>query len=701
MMREDVLFPLFAEQVTLPGVGPKNRTLFEKVAGGPYVRDLVLTAPTGVIDRALRDTILGAPEGAVVTVEVEIGSHRPNLRKGKQPYRIDVTDAGTTFHLIFFHAHGEYLNRLMPTGERRVISGKVERFDSVYQMPHPDHMVPLAEASEIPLSEPIYPLTAGLSLRVLGKVMRAALETVPELPEWLDPAFQAREAMPPWRDAVLSLHAPQGLGDIEPTTPARRRLAYDELLAHQLGLGLARDAMRSGREGGGAVSTQGDGRLRAAVLAQLPFKPTSAQDRAVAEIAADMATPLRMMRLLQGDVGAGKTLVALLSMLIAVEAGGQAALMAPTDILARQHLDSLTPLAAAAGVRLGALTGRDKGRAREDKLEMVASGEIDILVGTHALFQRGVDFKELRLAVIDEQHRFGVAQRMALAEKGGAADVLAMTATPIPRTLALANYGDMDVSILDEKPPGRIPIETRLVSIDRYEEVVAGVARAIAGGARAYWVCPLVEESEVIDVAAAEERSRVLAATLGAQTVALTHGRLPAAEKDAAMARFVAGEAKVLVATTVIEVGVNVPEATLIVIEHAERFGLAQLHQLRGRVGRGGDASHCLLLYGGPLSEAGRARLSIMRETEDGFRLAEEDLRLRGAGDLLGVKQSGLPAFRVADVERQGDLMKTAQDDARLALSQDPTLTNDRGQALRLLLQLMGRDEAMKYLGSG
>ena len=700
-MREDVLFPLFAEQITLPGVGPKNRALFEKVAGGPHVRDLLLTAPTGVIDRAQRDTILGAPEGSVVTVEVEIGTHRPNLRKGKQPYRIDVTDAGTTFHLIFFHAHGEYLNRLLPMGERRVISGKVERFDSVYQMPHPDHVVPLAEAGEIPLAEPVYPLTAGLSLRVLGKVMRAALESVPDLPEWLDPAFQAREGLPSWREAVRTLHAPQGVSDVEPSAPARRRLAYDELLAHQLGLGLARDAMRSGREGGGAVVTQGDGRLRAAVLAQLPYSPTGAQSRAVAEIEADMAAPLRMMRLLQGDVGAGKTLVALLSMLIAVEAGGQAALMAPTDILARQHLDSLLPLTESVGVRLGALTGRDKGRAREDKLEAVASGEIDILVGTHALFQRGVEFRELRLAVIDEQHRFGVAQRMALAEKGGAADVLAMTATPIPRTLALANYGDMDVSILDEKPPGRKPIETRLVSIDRYEEVVAGVARAIAGGARAYWVCPLVEESEVIDVAAAEERFRALAATLGEQTVALTHGRLPAAEKDAAMARFVAGEAKVLVATTVIEVGVNVPEATLIVIEHAERFGLAQLHQLRGRVGRGGDASHCLLLYGGPLSEAGRARLSIMRETEDGFRLAEEDLRLRGAGDLLGVKQSGLPAFRVADVERQGDLMQIAQDDARLALSQDPSLTGERGQALRLLLQLLGRDEAMKYLGSG
>lgn len=696
-MRPDILFPLFAEMTTLPGVGPKNAVNYERLCGGGLVRDVVLLSPSGAIDRTPRETVMGARDGDVVTVEILVGKHHPAPRGASRPYRVDAEDAGTSFLLVFFHAHGDYLQKQLPTGERRLISGKVERFDGVYQMAHPDHIAPPSAAAEIPLFEPVYPLTAGVSLKMLRKVLTAALERVPELPEWIDPPLKQREGWPGWRGALLSAHAPSAAGDLAPETPVRRRLAYDELLAHQLALGLARQHMRRGK----GAPTIGDGARRARALAALPFALTGAQSRAVAEIAEDMASPWRMMRLLQGDVGAGKTLVAFLSMLIAVEAGGQAALMAPTDILARQHAKGLAALADSVGVTIAVLSGRDKGRAREAKLEALAAGETQILIGTHALFQRGVDFADLRLAVIDEQHRFGVQQRMTLAEKGGAVDVLAMTATPIPRTLALAQYGDMDLSVLDEKPPGRKPIETRLVSLDRLEEVVAGVARAIDGGARCYWVCPLVEDSEVVDLAAAEERHRALAAVLGAERVALVHGRLPAAEKDAAMARFVAGEAQVLVATTVIEVGVDVPEATLIVIEQAERFGLAQLHQLRGRVGRGAAASHCLLVYGGPLSEAGRARLKIMRESEDGFRLAEEDLRLRGAGDVLGVKQSGLPVFRFADLERQMDLMQIAQQDARALLAKDPDLSTERGAAAQVLLHLMGRDEAIRYLTSG
>ncbi|MCI4662971.1 MAG: ATP-dependent DNA helicase RecG [Neomegalonema sp.] len=695
-MRPDILFPLFANLTTLPGVGEKNVKLFEKIAGA-RLRDLLFHAPVGLIDRRPVASLQGVMDGAIVTVPVEIIAHHAAPRGSNRPHRVEVQDDWVGFQLVYFRANDGYMRKLMPEGEKRLVSGKVELFDGHFQMPHPDYVVALEDAAEIPAIEPVYPLTAGLSLRVLGKVMRAALEKVPELPEWGDAALIRREGWPSWHEAIAALHNPHSAGDLDAFAPARRRLAYDEVLAHQLGLALARASHK--REAG--APTLGDGRLRARVLAALPYQPTGAQSRALGEIEADMGSSQKMMRLLQGDVGAGKTLVALLAMLIAVEAGGQAALMAPTEILARQHADGLRDLADQAGVTLEVMTGRDKGRAREDLLERVAAGQVDILVGTHALFQKDVVFADLRLAIIDEQHRFGVAQRLALAEKGAHTDVLVMTATPIPRTLALTQYGDLDVSVLDEKPPGRQPIETRLVNLDRIDEVVAGIDRALAGGAQVYWVCPLVEESEKVDLAAADARFRALAAALGPERVSLVHGQMSPTEKDAAMARFVSGAARVLVATTVIEVGVNVPDATLIVIEHAERFGLAQLHQLRGRVGRSSKKSHCLLLYAEPLSEHGRARLQIMRESEDGFRLAEEDLRLRGAGDLMGVKQSGLPQFQIADIETQTDLMKMAQDDARLILTRDPELSSERGRALQVLLHLMDRQEAMSLMNAG
>ena len=483
---------------------------------------------------------------------------------------------------------------------------------------------------------------------------------------------------------------------LAPTHPARARLAYDELFAHQLMLSIARASLRRGK----GVATAGDGHLRKLVLQSLPYQPTGAQVRAGAEIAADMGSPARMNRLLQGDVGSGKTLVAFQALLIAVEAGGQGVMMAPTEILARQHFEGLAPLARAAGVRLELLTGRDRGHDRAMKLEDLAMGRIGVLVGTHAVFQKDVEFQDLRLAVVDEQHRFGVAQRMELGAKGAAVDVLVMTATPIPRSLALATHGDMDVSVLDEKPAGRKPIRTAMVSSDRLDEVVAHLRRAVAEARQAYWVCPLVEESEVVDYASAEERFASLRAALG-DHVGLVHGQMPPAEKDAAMARFVAGETSVLVATTVIEVGVNVPNATIMVIEQAETFGLSQLHQLRGRVGRGDAASTCLLIYQPPLNETGARRLTTIRDTEDGFRIAEEDLAMRGAGDLIGTAQSGLPRFRVADLERQASLMALAQSDARKLLHDDPDLTGPRGQAARALLWLMDQDRALQLIKVG
>jgi ATP-dependent DNA helicase RecG len=693
--RPEALFPLFASVETLEGVGPKSAKLFAAL-GVQRPRDLLFLLPTGGVDRRRIESIREVLPPAVVTVEVLVGAHRPPARRGG-PYRVQVRDAAADFQLVFFRAKGDFLQRQLPTGQRRLVSGKLELFDGIAQIVHPDHILPPEDAADLPGFEPVYPLTAGLTQRQVARAVAGAIARAPDLPEWIDPALKAREGWPDWRAALVAAHAPAGPQALAVTEPARRRLAYDELLAHQVTLALARAAIRRST----GVVTRGDGRLRARVLAALPFRPTGAQLRALDEIAADLGSGVRMNRLLQGDVGSGKTLVALLALLIAVEAGGQGAMMAPTEILARQHFDSIAPLAAAAGVRVELLTGRDKAAERAAQLAALASGEVQIVVGTHALFQREVAFADLRLAVIDEQHRFGVAQRMELAAKGRGTDVLVMTATPIPRSLALAQYGDMDVSVLDEKPPGRKPVLTRLVSSARIGEVVAHLARAVAGGRRAYWVCPLVGESEAVDLTAAEERFVALRAALGEGVVGLVHGQLPPAEKDAAMARFVAGETKVLVATTVIEVGVNVPEASIMVIERAEHFGLAQLHQLRGRVGRGAEASTCLLLYAPPLGEAAARRLTLLRDTEDGFRIAEEDLAMRGAGDLIGTAQSGLPRFRIADLECQADLMAIAQDDARALLARDPGLEGPRGRAVRTLLWLTEQDKAIRLLGVG
>ncbi len=694
MSRPEPLFPLFAELETLPGIGPKSAQV---LAGLGVVRpkDALFVLPHSAVDRSRKASVREVVPPAVVTVEVTVGAHLPPRQKGR-PYRVQVRDTQLEFQLVFFHARADYLQKLLPTGQRRIVSGRIELFDGIAQMAHPDHVLRPEEAGDLPAFEPVYPLTAGLTQKLVAKAVEGAMARLPALPEWIDGPLLAREGWPGFAEALRAVHAPEGPADLAFTAPARQRLAYDELFAHQLTLALARATQRRAK----GQPTRGTGALQAKVLASLPYAPTGAQTRALAEIAQDMEAPLRMNRLLQGDVGAGKTLVALLALLIAVEAGGQGVMMAPTEILARQHHEGLAPLAAAAGVRLEILTGRDKGGDRAAKLADLAAGRIDILVGTHAVFQKDVAFHDLRLAIVDEQHRFGVAQRMELGAKGQGADVLVMTATPIPRSLALASYGDMDVSVLDEKPPGRLPIRTALVSDARMDEVVAHLRRALAEGRQAYWVCPLVEESELVDYTSAEDRFAMLRAALG-DVVGLVHGQMPPAEKDAAMARFVAGETRVLVATTVIEVGVNVPNASIMVVERAEIFGLAQLHQLRGRVGRGTAASTCLLMYQAPLSEAGERRLKVLRDTEDGFRIAEEDLAMRGAGDLIGTAQSGLPRFRVADIERQAGLMAVAQTDARRLLGDDPALAGPRGQAVRLLLWLLDQDRAIRLIGVG
>ena len=703
-MRPPELNPLFASAQSLEGVGPRVMMFLKKAlklpgqVSEPRVIDLLTHMPTGLIDRSAMPTLADAVPGTIATVKVLVRKHRIPAAGSKAPHSVMTEDATAKLEIVFFHADRRYVERMLPPDTEVYVSGRIEKYGEKLQMMHPDHIVGLEELNKLPLLEPVYALTAGLSGKVLHKLIGKALDLLPPVPEWLDENVRTRLSALPFAESFHRLHYPQTPADISTGSPPWQRLAFDELLAGQLALALVRQSQKNqpGR------SIVGDGRVRARVLAALPFALTGSQAAAIKVVETDLAAPHRMMRLLQGDVGSGKTAVALMAAAIAIEAGAQAAIMAPTEVLARQHAETIGPLAEKAGIRIGLLTGREKGKARNTVLAALAEGSIDLLIGTHALFQEEVVYKDLGFAVIDEQHRFGVQQRLALQAKGGpyGANVLFMTATPIPRTLLLTHYGDLEVSKLTEKPAGRKPVTTRAVSNDRIEEVMEGLGRALNQGAQMYWVCPLVESTGKSELAAAEERAAHLRQFFG-DRVGVIHGQMPGLEKDAVMARFSAGELGILVATTVIEVGVNVPNASIMVIEHAERFGLAQLHQLRGRVGRGERQSSCILLYQGPLGETAKARIEMMRETEDGFRIAEEDLRLRGGGEVLGTRQSGVPEFRMAEVPNFPDLLETARADAALILQRDPELSSERGQALRQLLYLFDCDEAVRLFRSG
>lgn len=685
-MRPELLNPFFADIGSLDGVGPKLRKPLEKLALD-RVKDVIFHLPERFVSRRAVTTLAEAQPGEHIVIALDIAEHRASTGRG--PFRVIAHDqAGEECALIYFGRASYSARKLLPVGEDRWVSGRLDQYGQTLQIVHPDHVDEEPSTLHARLEEPIYRLASGLTQPRIASFAAQALARIPALPEWIEPGLMAREGWPSLPDALHMAHRQE-------SKAAHDRIAYDELLANSLALMLVRASNRERR----GQPLHGDGSLRARL--NLPFPLTNAQQRSLTEIAADLAQPTPMLRLLQGDVGAGKTVVALEAMLIATEAGGQSALLAPTEILARQHFETLSRLAAPTGVRLALLTGRDKGRAREAILMALLNGDIDIIVGTHALFQESVQYRNLALVIIDEQHRFGVGQRLMLTRKGRIAPhCLAMTATPIPRTLTLAQYGEMDISRLDEMPPGRQPIDTRVIALERLEDVVAGLARHLEKGQQAYWVCPMVHDSESEDLAAAEARFASLREHFGDQ-VALVHGQLRPEDKDAAMARFVKGEAQILVATTVIEVGVDVPAATLMVIEQAERFGLAQLHQLRGRVGRGHEKSVCLLLRSGQLSKTGRERLALMRETQDGFRLAEEDLRLRGGGELLGTRQSGDTPFNLASLEQISRLLPVAHDDARLLIEQDGKLTSPRGEAARLLLYLFERDWGVQLLRGG
>ncbi len=702
-MRPPVLNPLFAPISSLTGIGPKLAKALTRLLKGneerdePRIADLIFHLPSGVIDRRNRPEIAAALEGVIATIKMRVDRHQPPPRGNQRvPYRVFGHDDTGELGLVFFRGQSQWLQKQLPEGEIRYVSGRVEWFNGRPTMVHPDHIVSEANLDELPLVEPTYPLSAGVSLKVLNKAIAGSLQLIPELPEWIDGSILQKQNWNSMHRALTNIHHPEDALDISPDSVAWQRLAYDELLAGQLALALVRSRMNKSA----GKAWRGDGQKQKVILESLPFALTGAQKRSVAEILKDMAEPERMLRMLQGDVGSGKTAVALLAATAAVEAGGQAAIMAPTEILARQHLATIGPLAKRAGMAVEILTGREKGKVREDIYARLASGEIDILVGTHALFQANVVFKNLALGIVDEQHRFGVHQRLALASKGEGADILVMTATPIPRTLVLTFFGDMDVSKLDEKPANRLPIQTNAISMERLDELIGRVQTAVANGVKVYWICPLVEDNDELPVTSVEARFASLEKLLG-QNVGLVHGRMKAAEKDEAMLDFKEGRTRILVATTVIEVGVDVPDATIMVIEHAERFGLAQLHQLRGRVGRGDKKSTCLLLYKSPLGEVAEARISIMRESEDGFRIAEEDLKLRGEGEVLGTRQSGTPGFQIARMEHHAKLLEMARDDAMLILNNDPELTTKRGEALRALLYLFNKDEAVRLLRAG
>jgi len=694
---------LCAPMKSLKGLGPRGEELLTKVLAkpltAPRVADLLWHLPSGYLDRRLTPSIADAAPGAVVTLVVQpVRYNAPQKGAARAPLRVVCEDESASIDIVFFHGDRGAIRRLLPLNELRIVSGRVERYGSRLQMSHPDYILAPSERDRLPGIEPVYPLTLGLTQKFLYRVMGEALARLADPPEWLDPALLEAESWPTFSRALRVLHRPQSPADLALWTKARERLAFDEVFSAQLAIALVRRGYRqlSGRP------LVGDGRLAQKMRNALPYSLTRSQEQALAEIKQNMTAPRRMLRLLQGDVGSGKTVVAALAMAAAVEAGAQAAIMAPTDVLARQHLDTLKPLCEAAGIPLGYLSGREQGKTRAQLLEMLASGDIKILVGTHALFQPDVVFHDLGLAVVDEQHRFGVAQRLSLQDKarGGDADILVMTATPIPRTLLLSLHGDLDVSQLTEKPAGRKPIKTRTVPQERLEDIVEGLHRALRDGAQVYWVCPAVESETAREMTAAEERAAHLRQIFG-ERVGLVHGKLSGAEKDAAIAAFAARETSILVATTVIEVGVNVPAATVMIIENAEMFGLAQLHQLRGRVGRGAAQSSCVLLYKGPLSETAKSRLDILRQVEDGFAIAEEDLRLRGGGEVLGSRQSGDPGFRLAQWPQAASLVERASDVAKYLLARDPYLKSEQGLAARRCLILFERDDAMRLLQAG
>ncbi len=689
-MRPEILYPLFGDIANLSGVGDKTAKLMHNLLGGNRIIDLLFHLPSNIVDRSYSPLIKNALVGKICTIKAKVTEHIIPKNKN-QPYRVVMQDESGEITLVFFKVYANSITKNLPIGATKIVSGKIESFNGKLQISHPDYIVSEREIDKLPKFETVYPLTAGISTKTLNKFVSQTIKKIPDLNEWLDEEFLKKQNWQSFKNSLTKIHNPKYMSDLEPYSKERSRLAYDELLANQLALAIVRQRVK--KQAGRIVA--GNGLLRKKIADKLPFELTSAQKNVLTEIYTDQAQPFRMLRLLQGDVGSGKTIVSLFAMLNAIEAGGQAAIMAPTEILAKQHFETMSELCDEIGVNVALLTGKTKTKVRKEILENLENGKINIIIGTHALFQDDVSYKDLSFVVVDEQHRFGVHQRLSLSEKGKQADILVMTATPIPRTLLLTSYGDMEYSKIDQMPEGRKPVDTRVIPISKLAETISALKRKIDDKTRAYWVCPLIEESEKSDLAAAQARFEDLQKIFG-DKVGLIHGKMKEKDKDEIMQRFKKGELNLLVSTTVIEVGVNIPEATIMVVEHAERFGLAQLHQLRGRIKRGTNPANCLLLYSLPLSETGKQRLNIMKQTEDGFLIAEKDLELRGGGEILGTRQSGFCNFKLADMDYHKNLLTIANQDAKLILNKDPNLQSARGLALRNLLYLFEKDESIK-----
>ena len=681
-MRPKLLAPLFVPVENFNGIGPKLSSWIKNLCG-PYALDVLWHMPTGINHRPLLKTKPILPQ--LGTLFLEITAHKVP-RSRKLPCVISGTSTLGIVEIVFFHYHPSLLAKKLAIGKKVWISGKFSYEQDTIKVSHPDYIED--DLSKIPQNEVIYPLKAGANGKVIRKIIEQIIPILPNLPEEIDPIILKQHGWPSWQQAVKIMHSPQTQEDLALQQLARQRLAFDELLSNQIALHLTR--RHNHQKPGQSLPFKNQINLN------LPFDLTSAQKKCLQEIRNDLASNECMIRLLQGDVGSGKTVVALLAALQAIENNTQTAFLAPTDILARQHFEKIKNLCQTLPIEIQLLTSHEKGKKRQEILSDLTQGRIDLLIGTHAILEQNVTFKKLSFAIIDEQHRFGVKQRLSLANKEQGTNLLFMTATPIPRTLALTAYGDMDISVLNEKPKGRQPIDTRVIPLSQVETIIS---RLKSLSSQIYWVCPLVEESEESDLMAAQKRFQNLQKIYG-EKVGLIHGKMKPEEKKQAMDRFISGDTKILVSTTVIEVGVDVPSAATMIVEHAERFGLASLHQLRGRVGRGQDKAICLLLHG-RLSETGHKRLKILRDFDDGFKIAEADLHLRGAGEILGLRQSGLPLFHMANIEEHTDLLTLANQQAQKILTQDPYLTTPHGQAVKNMLYLFQKDTVINLLNAG